>query len=996
MPLSRLLPAAALLLAMCALSTAQPPGAAPDTSAPLLSRLLPYLGDENFQKELKLTEAQVKRLLALRQKVWDEIHTTAPKDLKAEEQNKSIAAALKASLDAGQLERASQLATRTAWSSRGFASGKREGAPRTVTASTLAAHGEIAAALRLDETQATLVEVSGKGSGKKKGVWGTDGESGFFDRSTTIYLTPEQTAAAKALLGEAPAGGGFTPQRDVRTTGAIGTSPVTLLGYLLAPDVQKDLKMSAEQIKAASEQKASTTKGKGKRPRATEDESSADAVSPAERNKANAARLAEARAALAKILDAGQLKRLEQIYRREYMWSAEFEAGSELGKAIGVTDEQRKAYAAAQAARTAAVVKAVGSGEALEKVKAAAAEAGKACDAAIAKILTADQVAKKDDWLGKPFRGTTSVPPPLPAFQQAIFGRYADELTAVTRYPRVREELKLTEEQLGKAREASAALAEKFPALSPLQTKREKTKAVSPEERDKLYSGRSAFIEKALADILTKEQQARFRELLIQHAEAPRRDTGKGFFGKGGSPAGFTTRVSAASVPGVAEAIKLTAEQKKQIFDGAPAATVLTDAQKAAIKKMMGKEADVAVVFATPTTPDGRPAALAAMQKLMFGRHSAELTPLTRYPKVQEELKLTEDQLAKLREAFTALAEKFPAPIAILGSGVDVQEREKRFASRSAFVEKAIADILTKEQRARFRELQIQWRESMAQGKGGKTGKGAGNLFNNSGATSVPGVAEEIKLTAEQRNRILDGTKAADVLTDAQKAAIKKMMGKEVDIAVVFAARGVPDRPAPAPRVAAIPRVVTLARTLRYWDEVKLTPAQAGSLARAFNSYTLAAYQTSTAAERAAAIKAVTEAVEATLTVAQAKRLEQLALQAEAADSLVSALLGAARTPSAAKKELGITAEQEKAISAAAEELGAIASLLIQARGSDADTRKAVATQQMKLREKLDARIEGVLTAEQKQKWKDLIGEPHAGFTKSPVSDFRRRGRFEP
>ncbi len=205
-----------LLVAARALSTARPPVAAPDTSAALLSRLLPYLGDENLQQELKLPAEQVKKLLALRQKVWDEIHTTAPKHLKAEEQNKAVAAALKASLDAGQVERASQLATRTAWGSRGFASGKREGAPRTVTASTLAAHGEIAAALRLDETQATLVEVSGKGSGKKKGVWGTDGESGFFDRSTTIYLTPEQTAAAKALLGEAPASG-LAPERDTRS-----------------------------------------------------------------------------------------------------------------------------------------------------------------------------------------------------------------------------------------------------------------------------------------------------------------------------------------------------------------------------------------------------------------------------------------------------------------------------------------------------------------------------------------------------------------------------------------------------------------------------------------------------------------------------------------------------------------------------------------------------------------------------------------------------------
>src|SRR5688572_9363794 len=99
MPATRILFAAAVIAGMVGAADAQfgQPGAQPFgkgaqpggpkvTSLPLTASLLAYVGDENFRKELNLSEEQAKKLLAFRQKLWDETYTTAPRDLKAAEQ----------------------------------------------------------------------------------------------------------------------------------------------------------------------------------------------------------------------------------------------------------------------------------------------------------------------------------------------------------------------------------------------------------------------------------------------------------------------------------------------------------------------------------------------------------------------------------------------------------------------------------------------------------------------------------------------------------------------------------------------------------------------------------------------------------------------------------------------------------------------------------------------------------------------------------------------
>src|SRR5262249_24136436 len=57
----------------------QPPGALATTPTRLAATLLPAIDDPNIVAELKLSDEQVKALVARRQEVWDETYTTAPR-----------------------------------------------------------------------------------------------------------------------------------------------------------------------------------------------------------------------------------------------------------------------------------------------------------------------------------------------------------------------------------------------------------------------------------------------------------------------------------------------------------------------------------------------------------------------------------------------------------------------------------------------------------------------------------------------------------------------------------------------------------------------------------------------------------------------------------------------------------------------------------------------------------------------------------------------------
>jgi hypothetical protein len=692
--------------AMVALTTtgrAQPFPVAKTVPVPVVVTLAPYIGDENVQKELKLDAAQVKKLTAGRQKMWDEAWTTAPRGADYEARNKAMEAAFKDVLSAEQLKRANQIATQILWTSprgggfggfAGFGGGFGGGgfsptqpalpAPdlRRVSQYVLAQYPAIADALKLDETQ------------KKLAAGPPGGFGGPF--ASLVYLTPDQSATAKDMFGAeykgtlhaqsdprqygpggfgGPGGGGFPG-------GGFGLPPA--LQYTMAPDVQKELKLTEDQLRALAEARA-----KFNQP----DMLDFFGTSPADRKKVQDERLAEVEKALGKVLTADQRKRLKQIERqRNTSPDVAFFPESEIAKELTVTEAQLKKYTEITAAHTEAVVKAVLSDEPTEKVRAAVESADKDRAKAVEDILTADQKTKKKDLIGEPFTGNVFAggfpnPGGMNLAQRKFgFGRYTNQLSILVRFKGLQEELQLKDEQVKKLTESMTEFGTKFPIQDLLQALQDDEKA------DKLFANRSVFMEKAVADVLTKEQQARFREINLQRLEAPPLP-GPGF--------GPPVQTTAASYPGVAEEVKLTAEQKKKLLDGTKPADVLTAEQKKAIAGMLGKPAKLDVVFAPPNFPGpgpGVPArALSSEAQLLLNTVA------------WDGVKLTRDQVSKLvpaaNEYVLVAGPRFAGGP---GGGGFPPADPKELTTAIETFEKAADAILTADQMKRLGQLAVQ------------------------------------------------------------------------------------------------------------------------------------------------------------------------------------------------------------------------------------------------------------------------------------------------
>jgi hypothetical protein len=576
--------ASCALLAVSGTGGAQPFPGGKAPAVPLVVALLPYVGDETVQKELKLDAQQVKKLVAHRQKQWDEAWETAPKDADLAARYKATEAEFKATLSADQLKRANQIATQIAWSNtRGGLGGGGPafpGAalptpdPRRVPAYVLAQYPAIAESLKLDATQKKLAaEAPGRGR---------------FD--STVYLSPDQAATAKGLLGEplkAAPRASFDPRNVGGPFGGFRGNYPPVLRYTAAPDVQKELGLKEEQLRALAD-----LREKANRP---VNFAELQGTSPTARKKAADEFRKEVDAALAKALTADQLKRLRQIERQVQSGpDPVFLGPGDLAKELGVSDDQREKFAKAQADHGEAIAKLLLSGEPFEKLKTAFDAAVKNHDETVAAILTPEQQARRNELVGEPFTGNAfagGVQQGVAAAQRRLsFGRYSNQLATLVRFKGVQEELQLKEEQLKKLTELNGELQKQFPPPAMFQALQQGGK-----EAEKFFADRSGFIDKALADVLTKEQQARFRELNLQRLEAPPRTPGSEF-----GPFGRNT---ATSYPGVAEAIKLTEEQKKNLLDGTDPLRVLTDEQKKAIKSMLGKPAKIEVVFAVPDSP---------------------------------------------------------------------------------------------------------------------------------------------------------------------------------------------------------------------------------------------------------------------------------------------------------------------------------------------------------------------------------------------------------
>jgi hypothetical protein len=650
--------------------------------------LLPYIGDENFQKELKLTDEQTKSLLAFRKKVWDEEYSTAEKDLNFFRIKRATEDAFESVLTEEQVQRAYQLSVQVVW--------KRHlsitSTPQVVSCFSLHYHSALDLLLKLDRTQRKIVD-------------------GRDRMRTPVYLTPEQSAVAKELLGPPPKAT-FYPQYDERSFGSrrfdpFGWNLLPALKFTSCEDVQKEIKLATEQKQALEELRQKVYK--------TEETRFSSDLSPEARNKAADEALAEILKATEKVLTAEQRQRLDQIrWQQTPNDSDEFTVGSELGKALGVTEAQRMKYNELFAKHTESCAKLLLSGEPQQRVKAAIDAANVDWEQSKNAILTVEQQAKKKELRGPEFTGRVvlrGVEISSSRQRELFFGRYTNQFATLLRYQGLQDELKLTRDQLTKLRGYVSELNARFLPERPFYFPK------TPQTEAEYCSDRSAFIQKGLIDILTKEQQTRYRQLMLQRAES------------GLMPPNRIVIPSAAAYPGVAEAIKLTAEQKKMLLVGEGAAQVLSDEQKMAIKTMLGEPAKIAVIFSHPLLPGPIPKPTSWEQ-------------LLRDASIWDAIKLTPDQTRKLAHA----ANEYMLVLtqsSYLGGESPFQTGNKTIVAAQEAFTKAAESILTADQRKRLDQLALQQR--------------AANSLHATltlSTLSLAAVDKEVGLTPEQIKKI--------------------------------------------------------------------------------------------------------------------------------------------------------------------------------------------------------------------------------------------------
>jgi DNA anti-recombination protein RmuC len=131
---------------------------------------------------------------------------------------------------------------------------------------------------------------------------------------------------------------------------------------------------------------------------------------------------------------------------------------------------------------------------------------------------------------------------------------------------------------------------------------------------------------------------------------------------------------------------------------------------------------------------------------------SAVLGPLLSQPGVQKELKLTDEQLDKLKDTLKKVAEKYKDDFAKFQK-MSPEEQQKTMMAMYGDSNKAIAGALDAKQWKRFK--QIQWQ------------------INGVGALQDPDLQKELKLSDEQKKK-LDG-----VFNDAAKKMQEMMKAQE-------------------------------------------------------------------------------------------------------------------------------------------------------------------------------------------------------------------------
>jgi Spy/CpxP family protein refolding chaperone len=579
---------------------AQPRQAAtPELEVGLLATTLGYLQDAQLQKELKLSEEQVKKLVEYRQKYWDDSFKQTPDELKkmAAERRKTTDKEFAAILKPEQVKRIREIAL------------QQLGVTGTGRINILTFHRypELVEALKLTEEQQETLK-GGEVPTRLRG----------------IVLNKEQQKTWASLIGE-PFRAELVYATDTRIQ-AEGRTPPQDLRYLQTRMVRDEIKLTDEQARGV----VPLMKKWATMPLEAD-------LSVEEEQKKHQAAAREFDKAVVDLLKPEQVKRLRELRLQHLDQTSGFHAlltEAAVTESLKITDAQRAKLVDLVQAEKEELKKAFVSGEAFTVIEKAVAGIEQETRDKLRKVLTAEQQAALRKQLGEPFPGKIELaitgisqfggfpgPGGPGGLASRYFGLYYLELGYLVQKP-IQDELKLNEEQAKKAADAWKRWSERS-------------------SRERTTTGLAAISKDTatdLADILTPEQAKRFREIMLQVRAGAI---------NGGSAATTRTRPPIA-YPGVAEELKVTEDQREKLTKGEDTAEVLTAEQQKQLREIEGARFKGELFRPVLTSVAGRLQTQPSVAQLIF-----EVTQ----PNIVAALKITEEQMEKITAARQKYAE---------------------------------------------------------------------------------------------------------------------------------------------------------------------------------------------------------------------------------------------------------------------------------------------------------------------------------------------------
>ncbi len=363
----------------------------------------------------------------------------------------------------------------------------------------------------------------------------------------------------------------------------------------------------------------------------------------------------------------------------------------------------------------------------------------------------------------------------------------------------------------------------------------------------------------------------------------------------------------------------------------------LTPEQREALASLVGEpfEADVPL---RRFEPDGPFASARAPRYLLL-----TAIPFLTHPPLHAELGLDAGQAAKLGELAVRARAAAPA------------SQEVAAETAEAF-EKALGRILKPAQLQRLREVMFQHH--------------AAGLFGRATLARIIEARQRLALTEDQIAKLPAARNMEDVLTEAQKAAWKGMVGKPWDGSLTPARQ----------RSTNLTPTLTFLQDAGVSADLALTDAQKGRLAAIAADFEKAV--TARNEGRAdfdaqlkkleAARDAAEDAARKLLTPAQTKRRAELEMQQKAAQGMYNLLYAAAET-------LKTTADQKKAITAAAADERALLALLRKESTPADQLSEEYRAAGETIRSGSALRMEALLNDAQRTRLRGLLGKPFKG-----------------